>query len=36
MVTGVNKYVFGHAEQITQPRWCWYVGAKIQHHHAAE
>ena len=36
MVTGINKYGFGHADRITQARWRWYVGAVIQQQHAAE
>lgn len=23
-------------DRICKPRWCWYVGAKIEHKHAAE
>lgn len=36
MVSGINKYGFGHADRITQARWRWYVGAVIQQQHAAE
>jgi hypothetical protein len=35
-VSGVNKEAFGHGHRVTAPRWSWYVGAVVQHQHAAE
>jgi hypothetical protein len=29
-------WFIGDRQWVEAPRWCWYVGAKIQHHHAAE